>query len=129
MKLRGPAQFLALPLMTILKFKTLSLDTMKLRYRTTAYSMSLPLYPMAVLIPTYPQPWYLPCHMHLWHPLWTPSQHLLQLAVFMRPVQGNACQLQNQTGTQMTKRRLPCLEVFTLPPPIRADSARTLRQS
>ena len=108
MKLRGLAQFLALPLVTILKFKTLSLDTMKLCYQTMAYSTSLPPHPVAVLVPTYPQLWYLPCHVHLWHPLWTPSQHLPQLAVFMRPVQRNACWLQNPTGTRMTKQRHTC---------------------
>ena len=60
MKLRGLAQFLALPLITILKFKTLSLNMMKLCYWTMAFRMDLLLHPMAVLVPTYPWPWYLP---------------------------------------------------------------------
>ena len=103
MKPRSPAQFLALPLATILKFKTLSLDTMKLCYWTTAYRTGLLLHPVAALVPTYPWLWYLPCHVHLQHPLWTPSQHLPWLVVFTHPMQHNAHQLRNPTGTQMTK--------------------------
>ena len=41
MKLRGPAQFLALPLVTILKFKTLDLNTMKLHCQTTVFRVNL----------------------------------------------------------------------------------------
>ena len=107
LKLRGPAQFLALLLTTILKFKTLSLYTMKLCYWTMAFRIDLPPHPVVALMPAYPQPWYLPCHMHLQHPLWIPSQHLLWLMVFTCPMQHNVHQLRNLDDQAVPPMPLP----------------------